>query len=109
MIYDYSGHYGFSKASIEQYAPDNWGVYYCGAVNASNTLITHYVGRATGDDVSIKIRLLDHERNQSWPDVSSFGFRICTTKTEAESLEAAEIKRLQPKYNEIGKTLSRTW
>lgn len=110
MIYDYRGHYSYSKPTVEQNAPDNWGVYYCGAVNAANTLIVHYVGRAAGDNVSIKSRLSDHIRKpESWPDVSSFGFRICTTQKEAEDLEATEIQRLQPKYNQIGKTLGRTW
>ncbi len=83
------------------------GVYYCGYVNAQNVLEVLYVGRALGIGVSVKSRLLDHFRDDNWPGVTHFGFHACTTWQEAENLEAAEIKRLQPKYNTLGKRAQR--
>jgi len=106
MVYDYQGHYQYNKVSVTNNASEEMGVYYCGYVNANNILITHYVGRAKGDGVSIRSRLLDHLRQDNWPDVSHFGYRVCTTKKEAEDLEASEIQRLKPRYNTQGKSYS---
>jgi len=103
MIYSYSGEYKFDRFSINSLAPDKIGVYYCGYQKLHGGLYTLYVGRAKGDDVTIKSRLFDHLREKKWSDVTHFGFKICTTKKEAEDLEAAEIKRLKPKHNTIGK------
>lgn len=104
MVYNYQGHYQYNKVSVTSNAPDEIGIYYCGYVDANNTLITHYVGRAKGDGVSIRSRLSDHLRQDSWPDVFHFGCRACTTKKEAEDLETAEVLRLKPKYNIQGKS-----
>lgn len=104
MAYEYQGHYQYNKVSVNTNAPENMGVYYCGYVAANNILITHYVGRAKGDGVSIRSRLLDHLSQDNWPDVSRFGYRVCTTKKEAEDLEASEIQRIKPKYNTQGKS-----
>jgi len=106
MIYEYKGQYPYNVISVKNNAPDSIGVYYCGYPNASNVLIVHYVGRAMGDGVSISSRLLDHLREDNWSDTSHFGFRVCSTKEEAENLEAAEINRLKPKYNTQGKLYS---
>ena len=60
------------------------------------------VGRGVGDG-GIRGRLLNHLRNDYWPDVTHFGYCVCSTAKEAEDFEASEIKRLQPKYNTQGK------
>jgi excinuclease UvrABC nuclease subunit len=102
LIYDYQGHYSFNSNSVSNNAPESWGVYYCGYLNQDNILITLYVGRAAGEGVNIKSRLLDHLRENKWPDVTHFGYKECTTQQEAINLETNEIKRLnQPKYNMI--------
>lgn len=100
MIYQYKGNYVYNKLSITQYASDGIGVYYCGYRNPSNnSLKPLYIGRAKGEGVSIKSRLLDHLRDDNWPDVNVFGYQECTTMKEAEDLEESEIKKYQPKYN----------
>lgn len=99
MVHDYSGHYPFNPFSIGAYAPESMGVYYCGYQDNSGDLIPLYIGRAKGEDVTIRGRVGSHRRDGKWTDVTHFGFRICTTKTEAEELEVAEISRFQPKYN----------
>lgn len=103
MIHPYQGHYQYTELSVKNNAPDKIGVYYCGYVDEKNILITHYVGRAKGEDVSIRSRLLNHLYQDDWPDVYHFGYHVCTTEKEAEDLETAEIKRIQPKYNIQGK------
>lgn len=102
MIYDYSGHHGYDKWSVTSKAPDNIGVYYCGVLNFKG-LIPLYIGRAIGENVTIKSRLLDHVRDDNWPEVTHFGYQICTTVKEAEDLEASEIASWKPKYNKQGK------
>jgi len=102
VISGYSGHYSFNNALINLYAPNSIGVYYCGYIDLNNILITHYVGRAMGDGVSIRNRLSAH-LSDGWRDVAHFGYVLCSTQEEAESFEAAEIRRLQPKYNTQGK------
>jgi excinuclease UvrABC nuclease subunit len=104
MIYQYKGNYAYNKLSITQYASDGIGVYYCGSKNADGSLFPLYIGRAKGENVSIKSRLLDHFRDDNWSDVSIFGYRECTTMKEAEDLEAAEIAKFKPKYNTQLKT-----
>ena len=106
MISIYFGHYHFNKESVELNASDGIGVYYLGWVNPlTNILETYYVGRALGTGVSVKSRLLDHLTN-GWSDVVHFGYILCTSQKEVEDLEAAEIKRIQPKYNTQGKTIT---
>jgi len=110
VVKPYFGHYSYTKVSIISNASSGIGVYYCGYVNTqNNNLVTHYVGRAKGDEVTIRSRLLDHLNNDNWADVSHFGYRECTTKKEAEDLETKEIKRLQPKYNTQGKAAFQSW
>lgn len=102
MINNYSGHHIFNALSVSTHAPGLIGIYYCGYVNLSNALVTHYVGRAMGEGVTIRKRLQDH-LSEGWRDVTHFGFCVCTTQKEAEYFEKAEIARLNPKYNKIGR------
>jgi len=103
MIEDYNGHHPFNESTIMQNAPAKHGVYYCGYIADTGNLATHYVGRAMGEGVTIRTRLLDHLRRAGWTDVTNFGFRVCTLDSEVEQLEKTEIKRLNPKYNLVGK------
>lgn len=102
MISDFIGIFTFDEFSIKRNAPILMGVYYCGEQDG-NKLLVHYVGRAKGEDVSIRGRLLDHLRESVWNNVRHFAYKICTTKREAEMLEAEEILRLQPLNNVYGK------
>jgi len=103
MVYDYSGHYLFTALSIGANAPESMGVYYCGMKDNNGKLVPLYIGRAKGEGVTILGRVRNHRNDEKWPDVTHFGYRICTTKTEAEALEATGIKHFQPKYNVQGK------
>ena len=102
MTKEYNGPYLYNKETVNGLDSNAIGVYYCGYVNNDNSLIPHYIGKGTGDD-GIRGRLLDHLREDNWPDVTHFGYCVCSTITEAENLEADEIKRLKPKYNDQGK------
>jgi excinuclease UvrABC nuclease subunit len=104
MIYIYSGNYIFERQSIILSAPDNIGVYYCGSLNWQGELMPKYIGRAMGDKVSIRNRLLDHFRENNWLGVTHFGYRICSSKEEAMNLEIAEIREYQPFYNDQWKS-----
>lgn len=99
MVSEYKGHYSYSRDGVETYAPTNWGVYYCGAVNPDGKLGTFYVGKACAESTSIKSRLLEHLNIDYWPDVTHFGYMICASMGEADQLEKEEIIRLDPKYN----------
>jgi excinuclease UvrABC nuclease subunit len=99
MIYSYKGHYQYNKLSISNNAPDEIGVYYCGSLNKNGELIPYYIGRALGENVTIKSRLLDHFRHDYWSDVTYFGFQVCTTTKEVESFEKTQIEKYKPKYN----------
>lgn len=100
----YNGHYPYNKLSIISNAPDEIGVYFCGYISQANgSLATLYVGRAKGENVTIKSRLLNHLNDDNWPGVNHFGFIICQTPKEAENLETLEIQRLKPNYNTQGK------
>ena len=102
MVQPYKGNYQYDKKVITEWDSSAIGVYYCGYVNSNKTLDVLYVGKGVGDN-GIRGRLLDHLRDDYWPDVTRFGYRICSTAKEAEDLEATEIKRLNPKYNQQGK------
>lgn len=99
---EYNGHYGYDEANITNWNAEPIGVYYCGYVS-NGTLIVHYVGRAIGEG-GIRRRLLEHLRDDHWPDVSAFGYAICANDQEAIDFEVAEITRLQPKYNIQGRS-----
>lgn len=105
MIQKYEGEYSFNKATVEGWNSTAIGVYYVGsrAANGSFASIL-YVGKATGDG-GIRTRLLQHLSENKWPDATIFGYKVCSTAAEAEAHEAAEIKRLQPKYNVVGKAV----
>ena len=99
MINQYKGKYPYNRSSILQNAPDSIGVYYCCNLGTNGQSHALYIGRAKGDGVSIRSRLLDHIRDENWPDVTHFGYYVCSTKQEAEDLEIQEIRRCNPKYN----------
>ncbi len=100
MIGDYKGNFPYSKFSIITNAPQNIGIYYCGAMNENGSLGVFYVGRAKGESVTIRSRLLDHFNNGEWSDITHFGFRTCSIEAEVESIEKSEVVRLNiPKYN----------
>ena len=103
MIYEYRGNFQFEKNTIIQNAITDHGIYYCGYTNSQGSLVPLYIGRAVGDEVTIRSRLLEHNSSKNWPDVTSFGFQVCTTKAEAEQLEQDQIRKFQPKYNQVGK------
>lgn len=102
MVQKYNGHYHYNNATIENWNSSSIGVYYCGYPLANGNLSVLYVGRATGND-GIRGRLLQHLREDYFEGATHFGYCICSTITEAENLEAVEIKRLQPRFNKIGK------
>lgn len=97
----YNGHYNYDHATVSGWQYNLTGVYYCGEIASNGNLIAHYVGKGTGDG-GIKGRLLDHLGQDRWPDVKYFGYIVCSSAQEAVNLEAAEIKRCQPKYNTQG-------
>ena len=100
MISNYQGHYFFNESSIINNAPQNIGVYYCGVLENNGNLGVFYVGRAKGENVTIRSRLLEHFNNDKWYDVTHFGFCLCSSEEEIENFEKLEIARLNtPKYN----------
>ncbi|QQG42452.1 MAG: hypothetical protein HYW15_03005 [Candidatus Giovannonibacteria bacterium] len=98
---EYNGHYSYDLTTVSGWESKVIGVYYIGYLSGQN-LTPVYVGKATGLD-GIRGRLLDHLNENNWSDASYFGYRICNSAAEAEQLEAAEIRRCQPRYNELGK------
>ena len=100
---EYRGSYNYNKYTVPINAPEEIGVYYCGKLNSNNSLIPLYIGRAMGENVTIKSRLLDHLSKDYWPDVTHFGYVVCQTPREAEIFEASEINDFKPKYNVQGK------
>lgn len=108
MIHQYKGNYVYSQKVISDWNSTAIGVYYCGTENPNGSLNTLYIGKGTGDG-GMRARLLYHLANDNWRDVTNFGYCATDRVKEADDFEAAEIKRHQPKYNQVGKTLSRTW
>lgn len=102
MVSPFYGPYSFTTAGVTAYASSNIGVYYCGV--PGNDMKVYYVGKAARGDSSIRGRLLSHLSENKWHDVTCFGYKTTSTAQEADNLEASEIKRLKPKYNEVGKT-----
>ncbi len=101
MIKSFQGPFSYDYDTINNWNSSAIGVYYCG-VAIPNNLSPFYIGRAVSEG-GIRTRLLQHLGETKWRDVTDFGFRICDTTAEVESLEASEIKRCQPKYNTHGK------
>ena len=101
MIYSYEGQFTYNKKVISDWDSSAIGVYYCGLLNASG-LHPLYIGKGTGE-LGMRGRLLDHIRDDYWPDATHFGYHRCDTVGEAEKWEAEEIARYQPKYNVVGK------
>ena len=97
----YNGNYNYDHKTVSGWQSSAIGVYYIGQVGANGSLIAHYVGKGTGDG-GIKARLLAHLNQERWQDATHFGYTIFTNAQEAINFEAAEIRRLQPKYNTQG-------
>lgn len=101
MIQEYKGPYPYTEKVVGDWDSSAIGVYYCG-YPSNGKLSVLYVGKSVGDG-GIRGRLLDHLRDDYWPDVTHFGYRVCSTTKETEDFEASEIARLKPKYNKQGK------
>ena len=102
MIYPFKHPYSYSKSIVEGWNSSAIGVYYCGYVGSDGKLYIFYIGKGTSDG-GMRKRLLDHIREDYWPDVTHFGYHECDTIKEAEDHEAVEINLYKPKYNKIGK------
>lgn len=102
MIQPYQGHYQYSEKVVGDWNSAAIGVYYCGELLSNGNLSVLYVGKATGDK-GIRGRLLQHLGEDKWPDVSHFGYCVCSTSREAEDFEVSEIKKFKPKHNTQGK------
>ncbi|OGV92832.1 hypothetical protein A3B57_02260 [Microgenomates group bacterium RIFCSPLOWO2_01_FULL_47_10] len=100
MIGNYQGNYFYNTGSVQAVAVDTWGIYYCGRLDPSGKLLPLYIGRACGEGVSVRSRLLDHLRQDQWSDVTHFGYRTGATSQEVVSFEATEIAEFNPKYNQ---------
>lgn len=103
MVNSYIGHFLYSALSVGANAPLAIGVYYCGQLNLRNELVPLYIGKS----VSLRERLQSHISAGDLRGISHFGYIRCSTQQEAEVLEAAEIRKHQPKYNEQGKKVFR--
>lgn len=103
MVNSYIGHYLYNALSVGANAPVAIGVYYCGQLNLRNELVPLYIGKS----VSIRERLQSHISNADLRGITHFGYVRCSTQQEAESFEAAEIRKHQPRYNEQGKKVFR--
>ena len=89
MIYKYEGHFEYNEATIKALDESIIGVYYCGQTQINNQLYPLYIGKGTSEN-GIKIRLLEHYHNDSWPDVTHFGFCRRETALETEEFERRE-------------------
>lgn len=103
MVHPYEGYYAYDEGVIKRWDSTAIGVYYCGYLTSENKLYPLYIGMSSSDN-GIRGRLLDHLREDSWPDVTHFGYQICDTAQEAENLESKEIgdRQSKPKYNKQG-------
>lgn len=102
MIYSYKGSYSYDKDVVGNWDSNAIGVYYCGFLNSNKGLIPLYIGLGTGEK-GMKGRLLDHLRDDHWPEVTHFGYQVCDSVKEAEEWEVKEIAIFKPKYNTVGK------
>jgi len=105
MIQGYKGNYSYNETTVSGWNSAEIGVYYCGYRLQNGSLFPLYVGKATSN-IGIRGRLLQHLSEDKWPDVSRFGYCVCSTSGEAEDLEATELARLKPKYNTLGVSAS---
>ena len=99
MAGQYQGNYVYEENSVQIYAPVSWGVYYCVHIEQGSRVVADYIGKASGQGVTIKSRLLNHLSGDNWPEVSHFGYILCSSAEEAQRLEIEEINRCNPKYN----------
>ncbi len=102
MISEFKHPFPYSAKTIEEWNSVAIGVYYCGYLNANGALVPLYIGKATSDR-GIRGRLLDHLRDDYWPEVTHFGFHTCDYVHEADQHESVEIIKFKPRHNKIGK------
>lgn len=102
MIGPFKFPYQYTADALEGWASVAIGVYYCGFLNTDGNLVPLYIGKDTGEN-GVRGRLLDHLREDYWPDVTHFGFHLCDYIHEADNHEDSEIFTYKPKYNKIGK------
>ena len=102
MISQYQGHFLYNSLTIRNWKSTSKGIYYCGYILPNGNLAPNYIGRAISID-GIRGRLLEHLNIEIWPDVTHFGYVVCSTIKEAEEFEATEIALFNPKYNIKGK------
>lgn len=101
----YKGPYLYNKQTLTDWNSSAIGIYYCGIpIRDGSGVVPYYIGRSVADG-GIRGRLLQHLTDDYWPDVTHFNFTVCGSATEAIALEANEIRRFSPKYNEQLKTL----
>lgn len=96
-MYTYNGEYSFNKSIISNWDNSATGVYYL----FENTIIV-YVGSATSPE-GIRGRLLQHVNERNFSTVTKFGYKVINGKDIILAHELSEIKRLQPRYNDVGK------
>ncbi len=97
-MYTYNGEYSFTKEVITNWRSSATGVYFL----FEGTQIV-YVGSAVSDE-GIRGRLLQHINERNFPYVTNFGYKAIAGKDAVLAHELAEIKRLQPKHNTVGKS-----
>lgn len=73
------------------------GIYYCG-IKQNESIIPLYIGKATREG-GIKDRLLDHLREDNWPDITHFAYYALDNEKEIDNFEVLEIEKYKPKYN----------
>jgi hypothetical protein len=95
--------YYFTRQNILVYAPDTHGVY--GLYDGTGVPI--YYGRAMGNGVTVKSRLLSHERGDEGPctkSAYSFNTEVCFNPAQREQQLLAEHQRVYgrlPRCNEV--------
>ena len=97
-MYTYKGKYNFKKDVITNWDSSDTGVYYLWQESK-----VVYVGSAVSED-GIRGRLLQHINDNKFPyNVKEFGYKVINGKNAVLAHELSEIKRLQPRYNIVGK------
>ena len=102
MIAPFKFPYPYTTNVLEGWNSSAIGVYYCGYLNTEGKLVVLYIGKGTGTS-GMRGRLLDHLRDDYWPDATHFGYHACDYVHEADNYEMEEIARYKPTYNTVGK------
>ncbi len=102
MVHGFQGNYTYSEKVVGDWKSNAIGVYYCGYPTTEGKLRLLYIGVGTSEN-GMRGRLLDHLREDYWPDATHFGYQQCDSAKEALDWESAEILKYKPKYNTQGK------